>query len=132
MQKFGTVMLIDDNANDNFLHACVLRQADAANEILEFIYADDALAYLKNAGRSQIDAIFLDINLPRMNGWEFLDAYGELYEELRKGTLLVMVSGTIDPEDVRRAEAHPLIDTFVSKPITTAALEQLALEFTPR
>ncbi len=125
MTMFGTILLIDDNSQDNFIHKCVIEDAKAASEVIEFVYAEDALKYLKQAGRPKIDVVFVDINMPRMNGWEFVEAFDELYPELTADTRIVMVSGSINPADRKKAEQNTSISAYLSKPLTKQALEHV-------
>lgn len=122
MPTLRCVMLVDDNKPDNFLHKLTMQKAGFAEEILEFKYADDALSFLRTPGRAPVDLILLDLNMPRMDGFEFADAFAALYPELKSNTVLVMLSGSINPSDQRRADAHPAIDGFLVKPVDLDAL----------
>jgi CheY-like chemotaxis protein len=69
--------------------------------------------------------IFLDLNMPVMGGWEFLDIFNtDNYSEF-KNIKVVVLSSTIDPEDLQKAKSYPMVIDFLSKPITTLMLEYL-------
>ncbi|MEM6639811.1 MAG: response regulator, partial [Pseudomonadota bacterium] len=71
---------------------------------------------------SGVNIIFVDINLPRMDGFEFADLYQESFPELRSRVRLYMLSGSINPADRVRAEQHPAISGFFEKPLPAGAL----------
>jgi CheY-like chemotaxis protein len=79
MKKINCIMLIDDNEDDNFFHERVIRKSSYADIILVKQSALDALNYLKKdlLESEYPDLIFLDINMPAMNGWEFLEEFNQ-------------------------------------------------------
>ncbi len=121
--KLETVLLIDDSSAEIYANRRRLTMASMAREIHEFTSADAALTFLRSPGRLHVDLIFVDINMPRMNGFQFADEYERLYPELSAGTLVVMLSGSLNPADRRRAESHPAIDGFMQKPIDIPQLQ---------
>ena len=122
---YRLALLIDDNEGDRYLNRRLLIRSGFVGDVREFTYASDALGFLRSPDRPHIDLILIDINMPRMNGFEFADRFEELYAELKGETLLVVLSGSLDPDDRARAEAHPTIDGYVTKPIEVASLTQL-------
>lgn len=119
------IAVIEDSKEDRFFLRRALSKVCPDCEVIEFTYADEALAFLRSPGRGNVDFIFVDINMPRMSGFEFVDAFEELYDELRGNTRVVMVSHSVDPKDEAWAEGHPAVQCFAAKPLSAAVLGSL-------
>lgn len=111
------IAIIEDSVEDTFFLKRILAKARPACQINTFKLAEEAIIYLKSPGRSALDVIFLDINMPRMTGFQFLDVYQELYPELKGNARIVMISHSIDPADQRKAQQHPNVHGYLSKPL---------------
>lgn len=115
---FKTILLIDDNQTDNIIHRRVLTKANVAEKIIDFLYAEDALNYLRTPEGSDAELIFLDINMPQMNGFEFLDEFIKLKDNPDDLPVVVMLS-TLNPNwDNDVSLQYPLIKHFFTKPLT--------------
>lgn len=95
-------MLIDDNPDDNFFLQREIRKADIVKTIVVHTSGLAALDYLKSKQQPHADLIFLDINMPRMNGWEFLEQYNLLDKELQSMAIIIMLTTSDHPEDIKR------------------------------
>jgi CheY-like chemotaxis protein len=116
-------MLIDDNADDNFYHERVIRKNQAAEKVISEQSAEAALEYLRNEGNNKPDIIFLDINMPRMNGWEFLHEYSKLAKHLQGSAIIIMLTTSENPDD--RLKARDIVFDFKTKPLTKEMLEEV-------
>ena len=129
MNKVHCAMLIDDDAPTNFFHREVLLQAHFAEDILVFEQASLAIEYLLNQNRDGAlpDVIFLDLNMPGMDGWEFLEVYQKkvrpLYPKIR---LIVMLTTSENPDTREKAKGYDILDTFMTKPLTNDKLSKLS------
>ena len=113
-----TIMLVDDNQADNMIHRRILQKMNVAQNIVDFLYAEDALTYLRSPEGKQADLIFLDINMPQMNGFEFLDELKKLKDDPNDLPAVIMLS-TLNPNwDEDASRNYPLIKHFFTKPLT--------------
>ncbi|MEM9430770.1 MAG: response regulator [Pseudomonadota bacterium] len=111
------VMLVEDSQEDRYFARRILRKLDESCEVIEFEYVDDALSHLRTPGRKPIDLIIADINMPKLTGFDFVDAFGNLYSELKGAARVFLASHSINPRDRDRAEAHPVVEGYLEKPL---------------
>ncbi len=112
------ILLIDDSEPDLLYTRIVLERAHVAQDIISFESARDALGWLREPGSDGADLILLDINMPGMNGFEFLGAYEQEHLEPR-APAVVMLTSSADPADRRRAESFASVRGYVTKPLDT-------------
>ena len=118
-------LLIDDNPIDLMLNEKIVNTAYPSAEILKKKSALEALDYLKTHLHSPPTYILLDIRMPLMDGFGFIEKYQEFAETLKDNTIVLMVSSSIDPVDIKRAETNPLIAGFITKPLSIDKLKNL-------
>lgn len=128
IQELNCIMLIDDNDDDNFYHKMVIREADITKQIEVAESGFEALDFLKK-GDLIPELIFLDINMPAMNGWEFLDEYRKLSEEQKARIVIIMLTTSLNPADRKKAEKIPEINGFETKPLTVEMLKRIYEKF---
>ena len=128
MDKFNLLIFIDDDEAINFIHKIVVKKAGNCEKYLFFQKAQDALEYFRSLdGEEQVpDAIFLDINMPAMDGWEFLEAYEKI--NLPKSPVVIMLTTSLRPLDRQKGEENPLVYKFINKPLTIEHLFELSDE----
>lgn len=129
-RKLNCIMLIDDNADDNFFHQRAIKRANAADLVITMQLADEALDYLKShpSEKDSPDLIFLDINMPGMNGWEFIEEYKNITNN-KSGSIIIMLTTSQNPDDIVRAQTEKIIRGFKTKPLTPAMLEEIIDNF---
>jgi len=127
------ILCIDDDPITLMLCKKVISKSSFSKEIITAQNGEEALHYFntlkynnnKNKVNKKPELIFLDLNMPVMGGWEFLDHFTSSdYSEFNKASVIVL-SSTIDPDDLAKAKKYPIIIDFLSKPITQAMLEYL-------
>lgn len=111
-----SIMLVDDDRVFNNITTMILRKLNPQLTILSYTHAANALETLKAAKTP--DAVFLDINMPDMNGWEFLNRL----EELGINVPVYMLTSSIDPEDIQKAKAYGHVKGYFTKPLTKSVL----------
>ncbi|NEN24711.1 response regulator [Cryomorpha ignava] len=123
------VVIIDDDPISVLVCETMLRKSDFTEKIKTFSNGKDALTFLDNhyeKGNEMPDFIFLDIQMPEISGWDFIEAYGQFSNIPVRTPHVVMLSATFDPDDQRKANDNSLIINFISKPITKEALQNLS------
>ena len=125
-EKIKRLLLIDDADIDQRLYRRMLERSQMVEEIESFYYADEALEYLKSSRSVEIDVIFLDINMPRMNGFEFLEAAIDELGEAFTHVVIVMLTTSLDPADRARAEQFSVVRDFINKPLTVDDVKRAA------
>ncbi len=130
----NNTLLIDDDPNTLFLHRHFLDYYGFYDNLLEFQDANQALTVLAKDFSNDQNLVLLDLNMPTMSGWEFVDKLSSVLskDQLDK-TTIVIVSSSSNPRDISRANEHPHIFTFIEKPFLTddieLLIERLKIEF---
>lgn len=123
MKKLDTILLVDDDAPTNFFNKLIIKKIDCAEKVDVTLNGLDALQYLKNMyqlNKCQPDLILLDINMPSMNGWEFLEEYSKLdFIHKKSSAIIIMLTTSLNPCDMEKANAIKAISGFAHKPFTT-------------
>lgn len=120
MKKISTVYIIDDDDDFQFLTRFAIEESQLAENIETFFYGYKALEALENLASNKDrlpDLILLDLNMPVMDGWEFLKEFCTLKNKLEKDISIYIVSSSIDPEDMERAKSINEVTDFVIKPV---------------
>ncbi len=133
-EKLNCILLIDDNGSTNFMHQLMVKKADCAEKCVAVQSGQDALDYLKssiNGIHPQPDLIFLDINMPSMNGWEFLEHYKNLDKDEQGKIVVMMLTTSKNPDDIEKAKTFGYVSGFMNKPLTVDMLNKVVQENFP-
>ena len=136
MNTLKRVVLIDDDEVNNFVCESIIRNENFAEEVYSFQGAEEALDFLKSsvepAGEKFPDLIFLDINMPGMDGWNFIEEYRRLPAYTTSKCRLFILSSSVDRKDIQCARSHKEVKEFFSKPLSPEILEFIKEEFLMR
>lgn len=123
-----SVMLIDDNKHDNYFHEMAIKDTGLAGKVVTYQCAEKALGFLAASTAEEAGIpplILLDINMPGMSGWEFLEEYQKLPHEVQQKSHIVMLTTSSNPQDVERAKNDPALVDFLNKPLTEEMFDEI-------
>lgn len=120
MKFVDLVLIIEDNPIDVFINTRVVEQSGLSKEVMAIQSAREALEFLtQRASNSELpNLIFLDIRMPDIDGFEFLQEFSELPQRVLELCKIVMLSSTIDPLELEMARNSPFVLAFIPKPLT--------------
>lgn len=123
-KKLNCILLIDDNQADNRYHQIVIKGMNITERIEVALDGVEALNFL-NQENSSPDLIFLDINMPKINGWEFLKEYQKLSAKQKAKIIIVMLTTSDNPKDLERAKQIKEVAGYKVKPLTEELLTEI-------
>lgn len=126
--KLNHILLIDDDDATNFINKLIIDQANLANEISICKNGQAGLDFIKkNHNEEDLpDLILLDINMPVMNGWEFVEEFQKIAKLLGKNISLVILTTSQNPDEKVRSKTFEIIDDFLIKPLSAESLKEIA------
>ena len=131
MKKPTHFIVVDDNRTNNLICEYAIRKFSAEAEIDLFTEPEVALDKIKNecpqSSEDDLTVLFLDINMPSMTGWDFLEVFKDLNEEIRKKFIIYILTSSVDERDKEKARTNPLVTGFYSKPLTLPNIMQACL-----
>lgn len=119
------IMIIDDNEIDNYIVKMLLKNNNIADQIIEFENGSKAIDYLQanmEIAENLPEIIFLDIYMPLVDGFQFLEMFAEIESDYVKNCKICIVSSSIDNRDILRSKLDSSVFTYVTKPISTEFL----------
>ena len=128
------MLLIDDDEATNYINDIIIRDSGLVKKIEKANTGRKALDFLQSETDNkhpQPDMILLDINMPAMDGWEFMEEYRSLEEDQKATIIVVMLTTSLNPEDEERARAIKEINDFRSKPLTIELFVEIINKFFP-
>jgi CheY-like chemotaxis protein len=134
--KLNCILLVDDDEPTNFLNQMVLEELNITRHIQIAQNGQEALSYLRKTNSGDKDfplpeLILLDINMPAMNGWEFLQYYAQLPETQKANVVIVMLTTSLNPDDRAKAEEISEVTGFETKPMTADKIQLLLKSYFP-
>jgi len=132
-QKYHNVMLIDDNEIDNLINQKMIEAAGICQNIFIHSGAKGAIEFLKNIeklakGPLELylpEVIFLDIDMPLMDGFQFLDEFDKLSDIIKNNCKVIMLTSSLNPQDMSKAKKNKYVLKYLNKPLTQDSLKKL-------
>jgi CheY-like chemotaxis protein len=131
-KKYFSVMLIDDNEIDNLINQKMIEATNLSEHIYVHSGAKSAIEFLKNieklpdySEKILPDIIFLDIDMPLMDGFQFLDLFNKLHDTTKKQCKIVMLTSSINPQDIDKSKTYSFVKKYINKPLTQQSLLKL-------
>lgn len=121
------IMLIDDDPVFNFLNEEIIRYSGFTDQVSSFCSPSAALAWLHDSKDNWPAIILLDINMPLMTGWEFLDAFEAMPEAATNQCKIFMLSSSSNPSDVLKSKTFKSVYNFYEKPLTAETLQEIKM-----
>jgi CheY-like chemotaxis protein len=118
-------IIIDDNKLDCFIAEKICQNSGRGESIRSFQQATEALSYIQNNASNSQAIIFLDIQMPVMNGFEFIEAFEKLPSDKKSNYIIYMISSSINENDLAKVKTYSSIKKFINKPMTSNALSLL-------
>lgn len=119
--KLLVIMLIDDNTMDLYINTHTIKKCGKSTTVSQFSMGTDAMEFLqtnKDNIENIPDIMMLDINMPQMDGFAFLEEYENLPSHVKSKCKIHILSSSFDPEDRRKANENPSVVSFIEKPLT--------------
>lgn len=125
MKQFKCVLLVDDDLVSNFLNKEILSSIGITNDFHVATNGEEAIDFINNnVGSDCPDLIFLDINMPVMDGFQFLEEFEQFPNEQRERIKIVMLTSSSNKKDIERAYQFPILG-YLNKPLKIADIKSV-------
>lgn len=128
MSNIKSICIIDDDEIYQFLIKKQVAVQNLADKVFVFPNGQEAIQYFQKtiANKGELpDIVFLDVNMPIMDGWEFLDEYEKIADQFHKEVKLYMISSSLNESDINRAQKIAQVEEYLVKPISGEKLVSL-------
>jgi len=128
MSTIQKYILVDDDPFNNIISNIEIESALGKVDIISFEIPEEGLAFIEREYKRTLmpTILFVDINMPTITGWEFMEQYEKFSEEIKRQISVYIVSSSLDPGDVDKADANKYIKGFISKPLNHEMILSIA------
>lgn len=113
-------LIVDDDPQNNILSKMALRKSLGEVQVTDFIIPERGLEYIQSEftiAKSEKTILLLDLNMPTMSGWEFLEKFETLEDQIKNQFDIYILSSSVDPREIEKARENPLVINFIEKPL---------------
>jgi len=129
LNRLKKVLLVDDDEIVNSINKVIIQHANFAEEVLTETLAIEAIDLIKKTSQENLpELIFLDVNMPEMDGWDFLDEFSKAGFD-GSHPKIIMLTSSINPRDEQRANEAKQVTAFLSKPLSPELLGAISKKF---
>jgi len=131
MKKIKTIAIIDDDDVFQYTAKKTIAATEIENKIVSFQNGQDAIEYFtKNINKIEAlpDLVFLDLNMPIIDGWQFLEQYEIIRKEIKKEITIYVTSSSKNPDDLIQAKNISLVSDYIVKPLTFEKFRKLLVD----
>lgn len=135
MKKIDCILLIDDNETDNLFHTNRILKSGVCDTVKVAEDGIQGLEYIRKAAMNNSeeypkpDLIFLDINMPKVNGFEFLEEYQKMPLSHKSRSVIIMLTTSLNPDDKNKALKYPEVGGFMYKPLTIESVIEVVEKY---
>jgi len=133
MNKRTCVLLVDDDSGTNFINKLILSRVSSSLPVETVLNGKEAIDFIKSSRNKDVVSeqyfenilIFLDINMPVMDGWCFLEAFKLLPDDYKKNVSIIMLTTSLNPEDKLRSDTYSEVSGFYNKPLSIVIVKEI-------
>lgn len=118
-----TFIVIDDSKLDCFIAEKIIKNTGKCEQVTVFQQATEALDHIKSSGQVHQTIVFVDIQMPVMNGFEFVENFEALPDEVKKNYDMYMLSSSINENDIAKVKGYKSVKHFLNKPLTNDTIK---------
>jgi response regulator RpfG family c-di-GMP phosphodiesterase len=122
-------LIVDDDPQNNSLSRLAIRKIMGNVQVTDFEIPETGLEYIEKEFQltdpDEKTILLLDINMPTMTGWEFLEVFENFSDKIKEHFQIYILSSSVDPSDIERAKSNSLVADFIEKPLNKEALERM-------
>ncbi len=131
MKAFNMIFIVDDDPIHQQISQIMLERLGVTKQIMKFCDAEEVLTYLKQHlqdAAAMPDVILLDLNMPVMDGWDFLNEYATLYHQIPQKVRIYVLTSSIDEKDKERVGQYHFVNGYLTKPLAQGVMMKLLEE----
>ncbi len=125
------IILVDDNAATNFIHKKFLEKAQGSREVVSFQMGQNAIDYLSDCDNTIPELLFVDINMPTMDAWEFLEHFKTIERPEKDKAKIILLTTSLSPQDEIKITERTEVENVMTKPLDVASIQGVLKRYFP-